>query len=119
MAVDRTRLPALGPEPQFAFPEIRRRTLPNGLRVLTVEHREVPLISVLALVPSGAAADPPDRPGLAAITGDLLDEGSGDLDALGFHDALARIGAHLETEVGADATLLGITVLERLARWPA
>ena len=69
MAVDRTRLPALGPEPQFAFPEIRRRTLPNGLRVLTVEHREVPLISVLALVPSGAAADPPDRPGLAAITG--------------------------------------------------
>ena len=115
MAVDRTRLPALGPEPQFAFPEIRRRTLRNGLRVLTVEHREVPLISVLALVPSGAAADPPDRPGLAAITGDLLDEGSGDLDALGFHDALARIGAHLETEVGADATLLGITVLERLA----
>jgi predicted Zn-dependent peptidase len=115
MALDRTRRPALGPEPTFAFPEIRRRTLRNGLRVLTVEHREVPLISVLALVPSGAAADPPGRPGLAAITGDLLDEGSGDLDAMGFNDALARIGAHLETEVGADATLLGITALERFA----
>lgn len=115
MAVDRTRLPALGAEPHFTFPEIRRRTLPSGLRVSTVEHREVPIISVLALVPSGAAADPPDRPGLAAITGDLLDEGSGDLDALAFHDALARIGAHLETEVGADATLIGITALERFA----
>ena len=115
MAADRTSLPALGPEPRFQFPEIRRRTLDNGVNVMTVEHREVPVISVLALVPYGAAADPDDRPGLAAMTGDLLDEGCGRLDALGLHDALGRIGAHLDTEVGADATLLGMTVLERFA----
>jgi len=115
MPADRTRLPGLGPEPTFTFPEIRRRTLDNGLRVSTVEHREVPIVSVLALIPAGAAADPPGRHGLAAITSDLLDEGCGDLDALAFHDALARIGAQLDTEVGADATLLGVTVLERFA----
>jgi zinc protease len=115
MRADRTRLPALGPEPRFTFPEIRRSTLSNGIRVSTVEHREVPIVSALALIPFGAAADPDDRPGLAAITGDLLDEGCGDLDALGLHDALGRIGAQLETEVGADATLLGVTALERFA----
>jgi predicted Zn-dependent peptidase len=115
MPVDRTQLPKLGPDPSFRFPEIRRRTLDNGVRVCTVEHREVPIVSALALIPFGAAADPPDRPGLAAITGDLLDEGCGDLDSLGLHDALARIGAQLETEVGADVTLLGVTVLERFA----
>ena len=115
MAADRTSLPGLGPEPRFQFPEIRRRTLDNGVRVMTVEHREVPVISVLALVPFGAAADPDARPGLAAMTGDLLDEGCGSLDALGLHDALGRIGAHLDTEVGADATLLGMSVLERFA----
>ena len=115
MRVDRSRLPGLGPEPGFTFPEIRRRILANGIRVSTVEHREVPIVSFLALIPAGAAADPPDRHGLAAITSDLLDEGCGDLDALGFHDALARIGAQLETEVGSDATLLGVTVLERFA----
>jgi predicted Zn-dependent peptidase len=115
MRADRTRLPAPGAEPSFRFPDIRRRSLSNGLRVLTVEHREVPIVSLLALVPSGAAADPADRPGLAALTGDLLDEGCGDLDALGFHDALARIGAQLDTEVGADATVVGLTVLERMA----
>ena len=32
------------------------------------------------------------------------------------HDALARIGAQLETEVGSDATLLELTVLERHRR---
>jgi predicted Zn-dependent peptidase len=115
MPVDRTKLPALGPEPAFAFPEIRRRTLANGVRVWTVEHRDVPLATFLVVMPVGAAADPPDRPGLAAIVGDLLDEGSGDLDALGVHEALGQIGAHLETEVGADATLLDVTVLARHA----
>ncbi len=115
MAADRSRLPELGPEPAFTFPTLRKRPLANGVRVVTVEHREVPIISLLALIPAGAAADPADRNGLAAITGDLLDEGCGDLDALAFHDALARIGAQLDTEVGADATMLGITVLGRFA----
>ncbi len=115
MRVDRSRLPALGPEPPFTFPEIRRRTLSNGIRVLTVEHREVTIVSALALVPSGASADPSERPGLAAITGDLLDDGCGDLDALALHDAVARIGGQIETEVGADATLVGMTALERFA----
>jgi zinc protease len=115
MAADRTTLPALGPEPAFHFPEIRRRTLATGLRVCTAEHHGVPIVSVLALIPFGAAADPLDRPGLAALTGDLLDEGCDGFDALGLNDELGRIGAQLDTEIGADATLLGITVVERHA----
>jgi zinc protease len=115
MAVDRSRLPSLGPDVPFKFPEIRRRVLSNGIRVCTVEHRAVPLVSCLVLLPSGASADPDDRPGIAAMTGDLLDEGCGDLDAIGFHDALGRIGAHVETEIGSDATLLTLTTLSRFA----
>ena len=113
MAVDRSRIPGLGPERPFTFPEIRRSALANGVRVCTVEHRAVPLIAVLALVPAGASSDPPDRPGLAAITGDMLDEGSGDRSALEVHEALGRIGAQLDLDVGHDATVLGLTTLER------
>ena len=115
MAVDRSRLPPLGELPAFQFPEIRRRSLASGLGVWTVEHRAVPLISLLVLVRRGAAADPVGQEGLAAIVGDLLDEGCGSLDALALHEALGRIGAQLETEVGSDATLLGLTVLSRFA----
>src|SRR5689334_17947263 len=78
MRVDRARLPALGADPALRFPEIRRRRLSNGLRVWTVEHDAVPLVSFLALLPVGASADPTNRPGLAAITSDMLDEGCGD-----------------------------------------
>jgi zinc protease len=115
MPVDRSRLPIPGPPLSFSFPEIRRRTLPNKLCVCTIEHYEVPLITSLVLLPIGSAQDPRDQPGLAAITGDLLDEGSGELDALQVHEALGRIGAHLDTEVGADATLLELTSLEQHA----
>ena len=113
MGADRSRLPPLGPERPFTFPEIRRTTLASGLRVWTVEHRQVPLIAILALVPVGASSDPPDRPGLAAITGDMLDEGAGDRSALDVHEALGRIGSQLDLEVGHDATVLSLTTLER------
>lgn len=115
MALDRSIRPALGPEPRFTFPQIQRRRLANGLDTWTAEHRDVPLISVLVLVRAGAAFDPADRPGLAALTGDLLDEGCGSLDALALHEALGRLGAQLDTEVGADATLVGMTTLARSA----
>jgi len=115
MAVDRSRLPALGPEPVFNFPRIQWRTLANGVRSCAVEHRDVPLISVIVLLPVGASADPAGHYGLAGLTGDLLDEGCGDLGALAVHEALGRMGAQLDIEVGADATLLTVTALARNA----
>jgi predicted Zn-dependent peptidase len=115
MRVDRARLPALGADPSLRFPEIRRRTLSNGLRVWTVEHHAVPLVSFLALMPVGASVDPIDRPGLAAITSDMLDEGCGDLDAMALHDTLGRIGGHLDSEIGSDATILTLSSLARFA----
>ena len=115
MPVDRTRLPALGPAPSLRFPEIRRHTLSNGLRVWTVEHHAVPLVSFHALLPVGASADPADRPGLAAIASDMLDEGCGNLDAMELHDTLGRIGGHLDSEIGSDATILTLSSLSRFA----
>lgn len=115
MQIDRSALPTLGPIAPYQFPAIERRTLASGLRLWTIEHRAVPLISVLVLIRRGAATDPPGREGLAALVGDLLDEGCGSMDALQFHEALGRIGAQLDTEVGSDATLLGLTVLSRFA----
>jgi predicted Zn-dependent peptidase len=111
--VDRSRLPELGPDPALRFPSIEKHRLANGLNVWTIEHRDVPVVVFVLLLPVGAAADPEDRPGLAAITGDMLDEGCGNRSALEVHDALARAGAQMETEVGSDATAVTMSVLAR------
>ncbi len=67
----------------------------------------------MLLVRRGAADDPVDKEGLAAITVDMLDEGSGERSAIQIHEELARLGAQLDSDIGADAAVLTITALSR------
>lgn len=112
-AVDRSRLPAVGPDPQFRFPQIVRHTLANGLRVRTVEHAGVPVVTFVMQIAGGLAADAAGLEGLASLTADMVDEGTGSLSAIDVSDALARIGAEYDVEVGADATMFTLTTLAR------
>ena len=116
MSVDRTRLPALGPDPTIRFPAITRHEPPDGLKVWTVEHRDVPVLCLSLLLPVGSAADPASQHGLASLTADLMDDGAGDLDGLALHDALARIGAQFDCDVGVDATVVTLVTLTKFAR---
>ena len=81
----------------------------------SVRHDGVPLIGFLLIVRRGAADDPPGKEGLAAITADMLDEGTGAWSAIEVHQEIARIGAQFDTDIGADATLVGLTALSRFA----
>jgi predicted Zn-dependent peptidase len=113
LKADRSRLPVPGPTRALPFPPITKSTLPNGLRVWTARHDQVPIVSLMLLLRCGAAADPPDAHGLAAVTADMLDEGSGDRSAIDIHQAIARLGAQFDTDIGSDATVASVTVLGR------
>ena len=76
----------------------------------------MPLISLLLVLPSGSAADFEGYEGLAALTADMLDEGSGDRSAIDINAAFARIGAHLDIDVSSDATVLSVSCLSRFGR---
>ena len=111
--VDRSRLPEPGPPRRLAFPSIRKSALQSGLGVWTVHHPQVPVVSLMLLVRRGSAADPPAKEGLAAITADMLDEGSGDRTAIQIHEALGRLGAQFDTDIGSDAIVVSTTALSR------
>ena len=115
MPADRSRAPDVGPDPAFRFPRIVRHTLANGLAVRTMEHHTVPVVSCVLQVLGGAGADPHGREGLAAITADMVDEGTGTLSAIEVSERFARIGAEYDVEVGADSTLFSVTMLSRFA----
>lgn len=106
-------MPAIGESRGIHFPPIRKHARADGLRIWSVEHRGLPVVCLSVLYPIGSAADPVDRFGLTSLTADLLDEGTRSLDGLALHDALARLGAHLEGEVGPDATAVGLLTLAR------
>jgi zinc protease len=115
VTVTRSRLPEPGPTRPFAFPAIEKSRLPNGLAVWTVHHPQVPIVALMLLVRRGAASDPVGKEGLAAVTADMLDEGTGDRSAIEMHEALARLGAQFDTDIGSDATVASVTVLSRFA----
>ena len=82
----RSHLPEPGAARPFFFPPIEKSTLANGLRVWTVAHPAIPVVTVMLLVRRGSADDPPGLDGLAALTVDMLDEGSGGRSAIDFHE---------------------------------
>lgn len=111
MSVDRRHLPVPDPPPGIRFPAMTRSLLAPGLDLCTVERRELPLVCLVWLWHTGTAADAGDAPGLAALTADLLDEGTASLTMTELHDALAGIGGQLDTDIGHDATVLSVLAL--------
>lgn len=115
MAVDRSITPPVGADPRFEFPEIVRHTLSNGLELRTIEHHAAPVLTMALQIEAGSGADPENQEGLAAITADMVDEGTGSLSAIDVSDAIARIGAEYDVDVGADTATFALTTLTRFA----
>lgn len=105
--------PSAGTATPVRFPRIVRERLDNGLRVWTVPYGAIPVATAMLVVARGTANDPAHQPGLAGLTGDLLDEGAGDLDAIGLAEAFARLGTQLDIDVAPDATTVTCSGLSR------
>ena len=62
----------------------------------------MPLIAMEYAFAGGGAQDPADKPGVANLVADLLDEGSGDLDSNTFHERLDRRAIELSFSATRD-----------------
>ncbi len=105
--------PPPGPPRPYHFPNVTRETLANGLEVLVAENHNAPLVSVRALIASGADRDTADLAGLASMTTELLDEGAGSRDAIRLAEDLGLLGASLGTGTDWDASYISLDVLSR------
>jgi predicted Zn-dependent peptidase len=114
--LDRKVVPPAGPAPEIVFPTVQQRTLSNGLRVYVVERRNVPLVTMRLVVDAGSAADPAGRGGLAALTAEMLDEGTTTRSSLQLADELELLGADLFTNGGYDVAAVQLNTLSRNVR---
>jgi predicted Zn-dependent peptidase len=94
---DRTKPPVLGPPPKVSLPPIVTRELPNGLKLLIVEHHELPVADFILLVGSGGTADPAGKMGVANLTAAMLREGTTTRKSLEIADQMAFLGVGLNT----------------------
>jgi predicted Zn-dependent peptidase len=107
-APDRSQPPALGPAPTLSLPPIEEQALPNGLRVIYMGKRNVPLVQINVVVKTGSVLDPDDRPGLASMTAAMLDEGAGGRSAVELSEAVDFLGASLRVSSGMHTTTISL-----------
>ncbi len=94
------------------IPPYEIRTLPNGLRVVVVSQHEQPAVSLRLLVRAGSAQDPADKPGIAAMVGALLDQGTARRSSSEIADTIDYVGGALGTGAGADLSSVNVLVLK-------
>lgn len=112
------------------FPPYEFRTLPNGMQVIVVMHREQPVVSVRLLIRAGNAQDPQGKGGVASLTAAMLDQGTTKRNAQTIADTIDFIGGELRTGAGTDLSFghvvvmkdslgLGLELLSEVVRTPS
>jgi zinc protease len=83
------------------LPPYKKVKLKNGMTLLLMEQREIPIVSFSFIVKTGSTADPAGREGAASLTAELLRKGTKTRRADQLSAELDYIGGQL----GASATL--------------
>lgn len=110
--VDRTKRPESQPTPKLTLPTIQHAALSNGLKVMLVEHHELPIIQIQLVFQTGAANDPADKAGVANLTAQMIREGTAKRTSLQIADDLEFIGARLSINSSSDATFASLLTLK-------
>lgn len=100
--------------PAWAAPlQAHREALPNGLTLLVAERPAIPIVAVRVYIRAGSAFDPPDAPGLANLTAELLTRGTAHRTGPQFDEAIEFVGGSLEADAGRDGVTLSLSVLKK------
>lgn len=106
---DQIVVPELG---ELEIPQPRRVELDNGMVVMLIEDRELPLVEATALVRSGERLEPADHAGLASVAADVLRTGgTEEMDATALDDYLESKAAMIESGAGEDRATVRMSSL--------
>jgi zinc protease len=97
------------------IPKPFETTLPNGLQVVIVEDRRLPLVSYRLALRAGDVNDPADTPGMLDMVTGLLNEGTARRTSKQIADEVARYGATLTAGSNADYATVAASSLSMYA----
>jgi zinc protease len=103
----------LAPPAGAAGPLAHREVLPNGIVLLVAERPAIPIVVVRVFAHAGAVLDPPDRAGLANLTGALLTRGTAKRTGPQLDSAIEFVGGSLGAGAGRDGLSASLAVLKR------
>ncbi|HEX8369423.1 MAG TPA: pitrilysin family protein [Pyrinomonadaceae bacterium] len=106
----RTAPVPLSPRP-FSIENPFETALSNGLKVVVVEQRRLPLVSFRLAFRRGEISDPEDFTGLTSATMHLLSQGTETRSSKEIAEAVERLGASLSASSSSDNTIVSASAL--------
>lgn len=95
----------------YRLPPVLETTLDNGLEVVLVQDRRLPLVTARLGFHAGSKFDPLELAGLSESTGALLTEGTRTRSARRLAEEVAAIGGTLKADSSPDTLILGASAL--------
>lgn len=92
--IDRSKMPEPGPAPEINLKEPQRFELNNGLKVLVVENRKLPRVSIQLTLDNPPILEG-DKSGVSSLTGSLLGNGSTSIPKDDFNEEVDFLGANI------------------------
>jgi len=103
--------PGPGALRDFGLPPVERRTLANGLTLLSCTSRHFPVVTVSMLLEAGGVYEPAEKAGVAALTAELLESGAGARSAADIAEDAESLGVSLGSSISWDVAYVGLTGL--------
>jgi predicted Zn-dependent peptidase len=110
------------PKDSFTFPplndivtpKVQQTDLPNGMQIFLLEDHEFPTLTFRAVIKVGSVYEPPEKLGLATLTGAVLHiGGTENITGEGIDDMLELLGGTIQTGIGAEWGEVSISVFKQ------
>ncbi len=92
--------------------EIRKFTLPNGLRLLVKEDPRLPLVSMNAVFKGGLLTETPENAGLTKLLARVLPKGTTSRTAEQIADEIESVGGSIGADAGNGTVSVSVEVLQ-------
>lgn len=92
-------------------PQPVEKTLANGLRVIVISKRDVPLVAASLVIRNGSESDPAGRAGLAQLTAAALMQGTKKRTAEQIAQGIEALGATVQSDAGWDSSSVELSVM--------
>ena len=103
---DRSKQPLNGQDPLLKKQEIWNEQLSNGVKVLGIEHDELPLVDFQITIKGGLLLDDISKVGAANLTAKMLMQGTMDKTPLELEQAIEDLGASINVSATDDAIIV-------------
>ncbi len=103
---DRSKIPALGPDPALKTPKVWNNELNNGLKIYGIEQNELPLVDFQINIKGGMLLDDKNKIGVANLLAKMLMQGTKSKTPVELEEAIDDLGSRINVYATNESIVL-------------